>query len=251
MEIIKKDLKFKSLSKRGKTTAIILHHSAGEPLSVEDIHRMHQGRGWSGIGYHFFVRLNGEIYQGRPIDMLGAHASNNNSYSIGICFEGNYEQRKQMPQAQFSAGRELIAYIQNRYGNKLKILGHRDVMATACPGKYFPFDEMRATEGMVEINPATIKTKTPDGATGEMHPLSKDVIVAKPTIVIGARTNQVAILQDNLNEVIDAGLECDGIFGAKTYNALRTFQLKCRLKVDGVYGKKSAERMKELLTAVN
>lgn len=31
-----------------------------------------------GIGYHFLVRKDGSVYRGRPEDMVGAHAGNNN-----------------------------------------------------------------------------------------------------------------------------------------------------------------------------
>jgi N-acetyl-anhydromuramyl-L-alanine amidase AmpD len=37
---------------------------------------------------------------------------------------------------------ELIKDLRNRYGN-LTVIGHKDVMATACPGRNFPWDELR------------------------------------------------------------------------------------------------------------
>jgi N-acetyl-anhydromuramyl-L-alanine amidase AmpD len=141
MIIIEKTYKWNGvLVRRPKTNYIILHHAAGSTLSPDDIHRIHQGNGWSGIGYHFYVRKDGSIYRGRPINSTGAHVSNYNSQCLGICFEGNFE-KEQMPEAQLNAGKELIAYVRGLYPNAL-IRKHKDLNATACPGRYFPFDEI-------------------------------------------------------------------------------------------------------------
>ena len=84
MDIKKHNLKFSSMNTRVKTTLLVLHHAAATTCTVEDIHRWHIDNGWSGIGYHFFVRKDGTVYEGRPIDKVGAHAYNYNSISIGI-----------------------------------------------------------------------------------------------------------------------------------------------------------------------
>ena len=70
----------------------------------------------------------------------GAHAPGAND-SIGICFEGNYETQRDMPAAQLAAGRELMADLQRRYP-KAKVRGHGDFVPTACPGRYFPLNEL-------------------------------------------------------------------------------------------------------------
>ena len=91
MKIIETNLSFGSMSKRSKTNRIILHHAAATSCSAEDIHRWHKQRGWSGAGYHFLVRKDGSVYRLRPEKYIGAHASGNNSDSIGICFEGDFQ----------------------------------------------------------------------------------------------------------------------------------------------------------------
>jgi len=130
------------LVKRPKTTHLILHHEAGSGSTAQDIHNYHKNvNGWSGIAYHYYVRKNGKIYRGRPEDMQGGHTLNWNQVSIGICFEGNFE-NEQMYALQFAAGKELILDILKRYPD-IVILGHKDVNATACPGKNFPLDEFK------------------------------------------------------------------------------------------------------------
>lgn len=92
----KSDLQFNGkLSKRTKTTHLVIHCSASKVtsnISVEDIHRIHQKeRGWVGCGYNFFITKDGLIYEGRPMECSGAHATNWNSFTIGICTEGGLD----------------------------------------------------------------------------------------------------------------------------------------------------------------
>ena len=93
MVINSSNLKFTDLSKRKSTKQIILHHAAMNG-SVQDIHRVHLNKDYSGIGYHYYIRKDGSIWEGRPVDMIGAHAQGSNSNSIGVCFEGNFENEK-------------------------------------------------------------------------------------------------------------------------------------------------------------
>lgn len=140
MNIINSNFKFSTaLTKRKSTKYIILHHRAGNG-DVQSIHQGHLANGWSGIGYHFYVRKDGSVYSGRPINTSGAHTTNYNSVSVGVCFEGNFETEK-MKDVQIKAGQELISYLKSKYPDA-KVQKHRDFNATACPGKNFPFDEI-------------------------------------------------------------------------------------------------------------
>lgn len=130
--------------KQKNIDAIVLHHRAGNG-TVESIHAQHLKQGWWGIGYHYYVTKHGIIWRGRPEEFVGAHSGAKNGYnthSIGICFEGNFETDTMLP-AQLNAGRQLIADIKKRYAIK-EILQHKDIAATACAGKNFPFAEMVA-----------------------------------------------------------------------------------------------------------
>ena len=75
-------------TKRSRTDFIALHHAEAVKCTPQDIHSWHVSNGWTGIGYHFFVRKDGTIYRGRPLDVVGAHVQGMNSCSIGICAEG-------------------------------------------------------------------------------------------------------------------------------------------------------------------
>lgn len=145
MNVIETDLKFTELAyPRCATDKIIIHH-ADMLGSVEDIHRVHLEKGWSGIGYHFYVRRDGNIYRGRPEERIGAHCINSNATSIGVCFEGRYDTVATMPNAQLEAGKELIKYLRDKYP-QAKLYKHSDLYATACPGRYFPYDDLISEE---------------------------------------------------------------------------------------------------------
>ena len=75
---------------------IIIHCTASRPnqhISMELLHQMHQTRGWKCCGYHYYITRDGQLYQGRPEEMVGAHARHYNAHSIGICYEGGLDEK--------------------------------------------------------------------------------------------------------------------------------------------------------------
>lgn len=177
MNIIEKTYKWNGkLSNRKSTHRIILHHAESKSCTADDIHRWHLANGWCGIGYHFFVRKDGSIYRGRPEGVVGSHAKGSNSDSIGICFEGSY-MTETMNQTQINAGRELVAYLKNKYGIS-KVQKHMDVCSTNCPGTNFPFDAI--VNGTVATAPTptpAAKPATSEQATGTYEVTASDLSV--------------------------------------------------------------------------
>lgn len=262
MNIIESGISFRGLSNRSRTTRIILHHAAAVTCSVQDIQRWHLANGWAGIGYHFFVRKDGSIYRGRPESTIGAHVTGANADSIGICFEGDYDKEASMPQAQTKAGKELVAYLKNRYGiNTVK--AHRDVGASSCPGRYFPFSEIAgvaasavtptqtaapaptpAAQGsasiaelQAECNRQGFSAQKVDGIAGPI------TLAGCPTCQQGARGNITKWIQNKLNSL---GYNCgaaDGILGQNTKNAVIAFQRTKGLSADGIVGPKTWSKL--------
>lgn len=141
MNIIEQTYKWGgTLTKRVATKYIILHHRATNG-GVQSIHNAHLRNGWAGIGYHFYIRKDGGIYRGRPIDVIGAHTTNYNTVSIGVCFEGNFE-NETMPDVQKKTAIELISHLHKSHPNA-EVKKHKDFNNTACPGKNFPYNEIK------------------------------------------------------------------------------------------------------------
>lgn len=125
------------------TRYVVLHHSEViERHSVEDVHSWHlnrktDGEPWAGIGYHYFIDKDGEIFTGRPLWAVGSHTKNYNSVSVGICFEGDFNKEK-MTAKQEEAGIMLIALLSLAYGNA-HVVRHSSLGNKNCPGKNFPY----------------------------------------------------------------------------------------------------------------
>ena len=145
MEIIEKSYRWSGyLEKRKETKAIVLHHAAAKTCSPEDIHRIHLMNGWAGIGYHFYVAKDGSVFRGRPLWSKGAHVSGNNSSTVGICFEGNFEKEDMQPKQQ-AAGGKIVGYLKSIYP-QAQVKMHKDYNKTACPGKNFPFKNIASAD---------------------------------------------------------------------------------------------------------
>lgn len=145
------------LSKRQSTKHIVLHHAAAKTCTAADIDRWHKDNGWSGIGYHYFIRKDGSIYRGRPEDTQGAHVLHHNADTIGICAEGDYDKEQTMPQAQYSAILSLIADIRTRYPDT-DIVGHREIGSSDCPGRYYPLQSIKDDAERGDIDMTTAET---------------------------------------------------------------------------------------------
>ena len=143
-------LEFDSLTQREATKMIVIHHTGNpydDDLSAKTLHASHRAQGWAGIGYHFVVRKDGTIELGRPDIAVGAHAEGFNYCSIGVHVCGNFN-IAEPTEAQLNALPMLLADICDAYGliaSDSVVMGHRDLMATECPGNnlYKHMDEIR------------------------------------------------------------------------------------------------------------
>ena len=76
--------------------SVIIHCSAtreDEWITAKMIDTWHREQnGWSMIGYHRVIRLDGAVEQGRPLERRGAHVAGNNVNTIGICMIGGLDQ---------------------------------------------------------------------------------------------------------------------------------------------------------------
>ena len=117
---------------------IIIHCSAtreGQEIPVETIKKWHtEGRGWTDIGYHFYIELDGTIKKGRDIDKTGAHCKGHNRNSIGLCYCGGVEADGKTPKDTRTEVQkesllhvlktlkamypDAIIYLQNEFANK-------------------------------------------------------------------------------------------------------------------------------------
>lgn len=119
---------------------IIIHCTAtpeGRECSVEEIRRWHKARGFTDIGYHYVIHLDGRIENGRNVDIAGAHCTGHNANSIGVVYVGGCAKDGKTPkdtrtEAQKSALANLLLDLRKLYP-RATIHGHRDFANKACP----------------------------------------------------------------------------------------------------------------------
>ena len=126
----------------GPVTDIVEHYSwtaPGDGSDMKKIERIHVDQnGWNGVGYHYGVHEDGRISFGRPEWARGAHTRGKNDRKIGVMWFGGRKAGSQdghdtRTPAQKAALERLYADIKTRHPIK-RIRGHRDYVATQCPG---------------------------------------------------------------------------------------------------------------------
>ena len=132
-----------------KINQIVIHCSdtpASMDIGAITIRKWHtKERGWSDIGYHFVIRRNGTIENGRAIETIGAHVGGHNINSIGVCWVGGKDGIDNRTNEQKESLFLLLSGLIDKFPNS-EILGHRDFEGVK---KYCPsFDAKKEYEGI-------------------------------------------------------------------------------------------------------
>lgn len=255
MNIIDLGLKFKEMTPGNIPRYIGLHHSGGIG-TLQGYHLMHQNLGWAGLGYNFFVDLDGTVYRGRPIEYIPAGILGNNQDSLHICANGNFENMV-MPDVQRESIKELIAYCKSLHATIKAVFGHNEKMATDCPGKNYPLQVMKDTfilgiiPVVIALTPAPIQNKAfklqhilnAMGFTDAFgHRLVEDGWIGDRTkealSKVAVKRGQTNLLVGWIQEQLH--IHIDNAYGAspyrETYDALINYQRSKQLIIDGVAG---------------
>lgn len=122
-----------------KINKIILHCSAtkeGKSFRAADIDRWHREQGYTMIGYHYVILLDGTVETGRPVDLPGAHTAGHNADSIGICYIGGLDKEGNSCDTRTTAQRttmkKLIGNLLVQYPNA-KVHCHNEFANKDCP----------------------------------------------------------------------------------------------------------------------
>jgi N-acetyl-anhydromuramyl-L-alanine amidase AmpD len=132
---------------------IVVHHTNNDGSVVENEKKQH-ARGYAALGYHFFISKQGNIYEGRPLEIMGSHAGagkisgplNDPDWgSIGIVLQGDYHHdddwfySSDASKKQLASLEKLIVALKTKYGIS-QLLMHREVVRsgtpTVCPGDH-------------------------------------------------------------------------------------------------------------------
>lgn len=169
-----------------KVDWIVVHCSATKPqanTTGTDVAGYHTAKGWKGMGYHIFIKRDGGIDVGRPLNVQGNHVDGYNENSIGVCMAGGldpvrtYGPNKPLPWPDFTdkemaALRQQVDMLKAKFPDA-KVVGHRDLDKTkSCPCFDVPYwnttGQIRVQTGMPEgngqiVQPTTMQYPLPAG----------------------------------------------------------------------------------------
>lgn len=149
---ITKKLPFKKSNgtmKKEKIAMLVVHHDAQfvpskgyNTLERIKMHaNLHISKGWNHLSYHYVIDNVGDVYQCLPETEVGYHAGNYpvNLKSIAVCLHGNFEVQEPTKK-QLATLKAFITWVTTERPDlplvvKKTVKGHRDIKATACPGK--------------------------------------------------------------------------------------------------------------------
>lgn len=124
---------------RAETKAIFVHCSATKTsmnIGVREIRQWHKEQGWLDVGYHFIIRRDGTVEEGRPVDAVGSHVKDWNNVSVGVCLVGGIDSSGKF-EANFTPEQmdsldSTLDMLCMKYRNAV-IKAHHDVAPKACP----------------------------------------------------------------------------------------------------------------------
>ena len=211
---------------------VFLHCSASDRPEHDNVATMrewHLARGWSDVGYHFFIRKDGTVEDGRPVGLTPAAQGGNNTGTIAICLHGLAEEN--FTADQYRSVIDLCSEISTAYGNMVTFHGHCEVSAKTCP--VFPYKAVLGLDDHGEM--AFEATVTPAGVAPPTRSPAAGNLPARPTLRLGDRNGDVQILQQLLVKA-GHGLVADGIFGQVSAVAVRAFLAAHNLTPDAIVG---------------
>lgn len=204
---------------------------------------MHVPKTYKEIAYNFFVLPTGDFVEGRGFRQNGANgtgSANRAGLSVQVLI-GDTEALN----SKFLKGlADCFAHIRARYPNAMrKIYGHQHWVSTSCPGKAI----------MAAINNGTINgnmkgsVSVPSGGTSAPKPVASSNVWETSARIKGMSKETVKSIQTKL---VKAGYSVgksgvDGSYKNDTVNAVKEFQKKNGLTVDGVAGPNTVKKLDE------
>lgn len=224
-------------------TDIAIHHSATKVGSSSAFANYHVGtNGWPGVAYHFVILKDGTIEWNHNLGIKSYHVGNSNKFAVGICVVGDFrseeptdEQKASLHALHECLKRDLPKYVRTR--------GHNEFPGYAwkqCP----VFDYKAVINGKaVEVVVAAPETVVKAEVVTKPSVPSYDSILGKGR---NNRKSDIVALQKGL---IAKGFSlpkygADGDYGTETEEAVKAFQRKVGITIDGIAGPTTLAKLK-------
>lgn len=212
----------------------VVHHYSGTYIGQVVTYKMvdawHKAAGSTGFGYHGMVPEDGDFIPGRALTQRGAHCRGGwNENTLGLMYVGGLRKETggnkgvdTRTEAQKKTLLEVTQEWCKRFPTITDVCGHRDLVATQCPGY-----DVRAW--WAEANDI--------GQVQPSAPVPKDArVVTNPLVMKGHRGASVKLAQELLTSRGFSPGPIDSLFGKDTDAAVRRFQTARRIPSDGKVG---------------
>jgi N-acetyl-anhydromuramyl-L-alanine amidase AmpD len=133
---------------------IVIHHTASDAGNLEYYRRLHkEERGWPDIAYHFVINngaantVPGQVEESDLWkDRRSGYSTRNtyiNTVGIAIVMVGNLDRHPPLA-LQYQALVSLLVNLSREYRiPPERIIGHRELQQTKCPGQYLNMAKLR------------------------------------------------------------------------------------------------------------
>lgn len=180
------------------------------------------GNGWVDIAYNFLVCPHGYVFEGRGLNKRSAANGNTsgNQYYYAVC--GLINEGETPTDEMLKAIKEACQYLRTKGHAADKVLGHKNLTSTSCPGPLYTFVQK---------------------GTFARPSVSEDNSYPGYLIKLGSTGPLVGKIQNRLNVLVKSTLRIDRDFGAETEKAVKKLQKQAKLSVDGIVGRKTWEEL--------
>ena len=227
---------------------VFIHCSAtsNKRTTVLDVDQWHKGapRYWNCCGYHYFIRSDGVIEQGRSLEVTPAAQEGHNTGTIAICLNGLTD--LDFSSSQYNALRKLADEIWEAHNKKVTFHGHCEVSSKTCP--VFKYKVVLNLDAAGRIKSTAVGSHLPPIKPAAPLDAASMTITRVPLgIAINVGHPHVRVLQGLLTAFsIRHPGPCDGDFGEKTKASVIAFQEESDLVPDGLVGAVTWEALEKL-----
>jgi hypothetical protein len=223
----------------------------------------HQSKGWKDIGYNALICQHGRCIEGRGLGFSGSHCPNHNTSGIGVQFMVAGTEVP-TPEA-YARMRRLYDELVDAKGGALSKKGHRDGVATSCPG-----DIVYAwVKAGMPYPPGTSPTPTPapapspaklevDGRLGpatikrwqQVMGTTQDGVISRPSELV--RKVQRHLVSRGASLAVDGyGIQPNTSEDYGPTQTLKALQRYLGTTADGILSNPSSNAVKALQTRLN
>lgn len=113
---------------------VFIHCSASDNRlhdKPQVIEAWHKQRGFSELGYHFFISKDGTIWEGRDLEKTPAAQAGHNTNTIALCVHGL--KKDAFTKESLASLKALCVHLNLIYKGAVTFHGHREVAAKDCP----------------------------------------------------------------------------------------------------------------------